>query len=712
MNDAAFPLSQRIARLGVLACALAVAFSLMALASPFAPQAEASAVKAKGYTISKKAGTYSKTVKVKVKCKKGYVLYYSTKGKLKTSVKIKPGKSKTFTFKKTTTLKVYSAKKTAKVTAKKLNKKCKKYKYVVKKASSSSSSDSSGSTDESTSGEGGSGSSSDDTASGTGSITTALSQVDMSDWLYNSSSDVYYQTGISYCESPVDTSYETLGLFVPGDYLTATANSDGTTYTCTLNSSGNVNGYTASTAPMVMPINTAGYSAQSAPTGYSSSAATYTAAGYVYVYAGCRGREHGAPAGVTDLKAAVRYLRYNAGVIPGNPERIFSFGHSGGGAQSAILGASGDSSLYEPYLSAIGAVEGASDAIYGAMCWCPITNLDIADAAYEWNMGASRSASGDDLALSCGLAGDFADYVNDIGLKHDGVTLSITKDSSYSQAGTYYDYIKGVIEDSLNDYLANNTSYSLSGGSSSSGGDGGSRSSGTSGPPSLNATAFSSQALDLQASATYTDAASFVAALNDYLGDDGWASYSSSTGKATVNGDVASFIAVYKSASKGLGAFDNVTSKSQAENTLFNTDGSGGTSHFDALLAALVKDNASYSSYYSSFESDLAATDSLGKSIAYRVNAYNPMFYLSDYYASDGGGVGSSTPAAHWRIRTGITQGDTSLCTEANLALGIENYSAASLDVDFATVWNQGHTEAEVSGSASTNFISWVNGVM
>ena len=96
---------------------------------------------------------------------------------------------------------------------------------------------------------------------------------------------------------------------------------------------------------------------------------------------------------MTDLKAAVRTLRYNASVLPGNTDRIFSFGHSGGGAQSAVLGVSGDAPGYDDYLSAIGAPskdadgKSLSDAIFGAMCWCPITCLTSADAAYEWNMG-------------------------------------------------------------------------------------------------------------------------------------------------------------------------------------------------------------------------------------------------------------------------------------------------------------------------------------
>ena len=63
--------------------------------------------------------------------------------------------------------------------------------------------------------------------------------------------------------------------------------------------------------------------------------------------AGCRGRDAGAPAGVTDLKAAIRYLRYHGDELPGDTEQIFSFGMSGGGAQSALLGATGDSPLLD-----------------------------------------------------------------------------------------------------------------------------------------------------------------------------------------------------------------------------------------------------------------------------------------------------------------------------------------------------------------------------
>ena len=51
-----------------------------------------------------------------------------------------------------------------------------------------------------------------------------------------------------------------------------------------------------------------------------------------------------------------------------------------------------------------------------------------------------------------------------------------------------------------------------------------------------------------------------------------------------------------------------------------------------------------------------------------RMNMYNPMYYLSDYYS----GYGKSNVANHWRIRTGIQQGDTALNTETNLSLALK----------------------------------------
>lgn len=97
--------------------------------------------KPQGYTISKKAGTYTDSVTVKVKAKKGYTVYYANGGKLKSSKKIKAKKSRTFTIKKTTTLKLYTVKGNKKIRSSKLRKSAKKYKNyneycykIVKKA--------------------------------------------------------------------------------------------------------------------------------------------------------------------------------------------------------------------------------------------------------------------------------------------------------------------------------------------------------------------------------------------------------------------------------------------------------------------------------------------------------------------------------------------------------------------------------------------------
>ncbi|MFJ1974415.1 subtype B tannase [Streptomyces sp. NPDC087903] len=145
------------------------------------------------------------------------------------------------------------------------------------------------------------------------------------------------------------------------------------------------------------------------------------AAGYVVVEPGARGRTlknsdgeyYGvAPAAIVDLKAAVRYVRANKGVIPGDTDRIVSSGVSAGGALSSLLGASGDSRIYDTYLKELGAAD-ASDAIFATGAWCPITDLEHADGAYEWNWGSNVTASTGkvvDQTVSKALQSQFAEY--------------------------------------------------------------------------------------------------------------------------------------------------------------------------------------------------------------------------------------------------------------------------------------------------------------
>lgn len=540
-----------------------------------------------------------------------------------------------------------------------------------------------------------------------GEVSTTLDKVDNSKWQYNADDNVYYQIGISYAANPTDAEQQTLSIFVPGDYMTATDNGDGT-YTCEINTSVIVGNYTSETAPIVIPINTPGYSAMSALTEYTSDAIDYTSQGMIYVSAGLRGRDSGAPSGVTDAKAAIRYLRYNQGNISGNTDSIFVFGMSGGGAQSAIIGSSGDSSLYDDYLTEIGAVEGVSDSVAGVMAWCPITNLDTANEAYEWNMGSTRSdLSDEEQTISDGLATAFAKYINKLGLQdEDGNKLTLKKsDDGIYQAGSYYNYLKSVIEDSLNTFLAN-TTFPYDASSSSQGGLGGGDMPTGEAPTDLGTTddttsiedvddinRTSSSSITIDLSGTYETAADYIAALN---ADSTWVTYDEDTNTASIY-SIADFVKYMKSSTKSLGAFDALD-LSQGENQLFGY-GDGNSVHWDSTLGDLVKGT----DYEEAFTTDLAKTDSLGNDLTTRINMYTPLYYLTDYY----GGENSSNVASYWRIRTGLSQGDTALTTEVNLALALENYGVK--DLDFATVWGEQHTEAEISGDSTSNFIDWVN---
>lgn len=608
-------------------------------------------------------------------------------------------------------------------------------------------------------------------------VQSTLAKIDDTKWCYDETDGVYYQLGIAYCATPADADYEQLAIIVPGAYMQATANGDGT-FTCSIDASGEVGGYTASTAPIVMPVNTPGYAAQAPMTEYTS-VAEYTDAGFIYVHAGCRGRDAGAPAGVTDLKAAIRYLRYTAGNLAGDTERIFSFGMSGGGAQSALLGVTGDSSLYDDYLAAIGAVEGVSDAVLGSQAWCPVTSLDSADEAYEWMMGNTRTDLSDqEQTISDELTTAYAAYINQLGLTDENgvpLTLEASADGRY-QAGSYYDYMKEIIEESLNDFLADTSFPYDADAASSHGGRGGMGTGGMGaggmghrdgtgqggpqggsaednaggqgkmapqddtvgaaegrtspvgsaennaggrgertpgngmapGGDEAEAGSIGDQtdfmAIDqiqrkesstgVKITGTFETAEDYIAALNT---DGTWVNYDAATGTATIT-SIADFVAAVKTASKGIAAFDQLDA-SQGENTLFGY-GDGTGAHFDATLADILEtigadDAADYSD-------DMTRVDALGHSVADRVKMYSPLYYL----LASSEGYQSTNVAKYFRINSGLWQGDTAVNTEANLALALKNYGAS---VDYSFVWGEGHTMAERSGDATSNFIDWVN---
>ena len=539
--------------------------------------------------------------------------------------------------------------------------------------------------------------------------------LDSAAWRYDATGDVYYQLGLSYVATPQASDYETLGIYVPGAYFTGTDNGNGT-YTATINASGAVGSFTAATAPTVLPVNTPGYSAQKPPSEYSyDTIKAYMEAGFIYVHAGLRGKDSNsqtysgnAPWGVTDLKAAVRYRRYNAASIPGDAAKVYVFGHSGGGAQSAVAGASGDSGLFAPYLAALGAAttdtsgKALSDAVAGAMCWCPITTLDSANAAYEWNMGqfassGTRAEGTWTRAYSQDLAAAFPAYLNELKLTDsDGKPLSLESSSKGTYlAGSYYDHLVAVIQKSLNDFLSvTSFPYTPSSTEMAGMGPGGGGAPSGGGPDGQSSSETT----------TYNTVEEYIASLNS---SSQWVAYDASTNTATITG-LEGFVTSQKNASKDVGAFDGVD-RAQTENLVM---GSGENKlHFSSSSREVIsKGQSKYSALsgwsddygVAAYEKDLAMKDSVGTDMATRVSMYDPLYYLTQ----DSKGRGTSTIAPAWRIRTGITQGDTASTVEVNLALALQQAGAGS--VDFATIWGQGHTMAELTGTGEENFIAWV----
>ncbi len=206
------------------------------------------------------------------------------------------------------------------------------------------------------------------------------------------------------------------------------------------------------------------------------------AAGYVVVEPGARGRDNQAadgtyygkaPAAIVDLKAAVRYLRYNDAIMPGNANWIVSAGSSAGGALSALLGASGNNPLYDSYLKVLGAAE-ADDRIFASADFCPITDLEHADMSYEWEFGAvARNGALVLQTLSTQMASAFPAYLASLNLQGRNNFGAITADNYLQYLVQTYlipsanKYLLALTDDARTTYLTAHTWISWSGSSAS-----------------------------------------------------------------------------------------------------------------------------------------------------------------------------------------------------------------------------------------------------
>jgi len=248
--------------------------------------------------------------------------------------------------------------------------------------------------------------------------------------------------------SDFSSEIQKLSIYIPAEYLHG----------------GVINGYAAKTAPIFLPNGVGGYMSgrilepveNDKMTGGANASLVALSRGLVVISPAIRGRNttmNGvhvgkAPAFIVDYKAAVRWIRHNRNRLPaGNTEKIISNGTSAGGALSALLGATGNAPEYMPYLEQLGAANERDD-IFASSVYCPITNLNHADAAYEWifygetkyfQAKKSSNMTAEEIRVSKILRDAFPDYVNSLKLRDEhGNILTLDKNGN----GSFKNFIK------------------------------------------------------------------------------------------------------------------------------------------------------------------------------------------------------------------------------------------------------------------------------
>jgi hypothetical protein len=389
-------------------------------------------------------------------------------------------------------------------------------------------------------------------------------------------------------------------------------------------------------------------------------------AGYVIANVGCRSRFPGrnqdvdgnyiahAPAQVVDVKAAIRYLRYNDDAMPGDTNRIIITGTSGGGALGVAIAASGNSSDYYPYLYELGAAgvtcdeesgtctSTFDDDVFGTVLYCAITDLNHMDAAYEWMYNATRKEldaldpdayTDAQLEASDWLEKNYQPYFNGLGLRDEnGKRLT---------APHFRDAIKAIAEKEIEDAYVEV------------------------GPEQM--------AADIDA-LTYSDHT--------------WYSIDIANSKATVDLDKWLYFVVQNRSLKGVPAADNVGSPLPfippfSESTLGGTAAQEYSNYAEWSWNnnALPGDGVGYDDTGLPWRAFIQ-TDA-GKAVVKQMDMINPMPYL----VSDT--EGDSAP--YWYFRHGMLDRDTSFAVEAALYYAVLNATGVH-NVNFELAWLKPHS--------------------
>lgn len=471
----------------------------------------------------------------------------------------------------------------------------------------------------------------------------------------------YALENVLYCANPEDEECAVLSIYVPEAYVKeAVENSDGT-YTLTFDKDVVLTNdvgteYTVNTAPIIYQNSVDGYKE-----GYQLTLGTdtkgvysniacdgvshygdYVAAGYIFVSVSSRGvdsnlpvsdnpmagamgtggqgreleSQGAAPSQIVDLKAGVRYLKYNDKILPGSSDKIIAIGGSAGGSLAALLGVSGNSKLYDSYLKEIGAIMKSSDDIYGVRAQAPIANVELADMAYEYlhssetsysvGMGSSMvsvdmTEPGSEFYMDLHnlLIKDFEAYIEELGL----------------DAATFREGYLAAVNKALDEYV----NYGL---------------------------AFNAEGLLKESnvsSVSYDDVQGFV---------DEHDSLAYAGGKVTAT-SMEAFVADFMARSKALMGFDTEAAKSW-ETKMFGgvADGEAYGEHFSApLLAALKELSDKYpeaARLVEVYDNAENGVNSEGKQDV--VKLMSCMTFLSGDEKSD--------IAQHWRLGNSTMDGD------------------------------------------------------
>ena len=240
--------------------------------------------------------------------------------------------------------------------------------------------------------------------------------------------------GIFYVTNVEDSAYQTLNIYVPEQSI------------------GKHKGI-----PVFLRTYVGGYmAAKAAPPSKDDATGRALLEGYVVCIPGTRGsnsvvRSKGvsiytgrAPNTLLDLKAAVRYLKYNDEAIEGDANMIITDGTSAGGAMSSLLGATGNHPAFDKLLDAMGAAK-ATDDVFASVCYCPITDLDHADMAYEWLYSCTndsiRDLSKELKQISEELSAQYPSYINSLKLTAPQ-DMRFVKKGDLITSANYMDYLK------------------------------------------------------------------------------------------------------------------------------------------------------------------------------------------------------------------------------------------------------------------------------